>query len=217
VPNGPVHLRLPQLRSERARDLLAAWEDIPPTQFLPLGNRKLNHAMLKGIADACDATDSNRVTVFAGGITDLLEFEAFQNDLREVAALKAGLFVQNAILLSKLAEFGTNDEAIWIDPNEIVRTAYGYPVHVMQMPSVLDDYCQQGHARDNPFRKPDESIVRALQSIGGKDASSIGILGAGGISDELLSLLHGTGYRRFSSSPGSADILRVKLARAGEV
>lgn len=215
APSGPIQLRLPQLRSERARDLISDWEDIPATQFLPLGNRALNGAMLRGIAEACGDGDRDRVTIFAGGITGLVEFEAFQKDVRDAAALRAGLLVQNAILLSRLADLGGHDAPVWIDPNEIIRSAYGYPMHVMQMPSVLDEYCEQGLARANPFRKPADSIARGLRSIGGRTFAA-GVVGSGGISDELLSFLHGAGYRRFSSPPGAADILRVKLARAGK-
>jgi len=216
VPSGPIHLRLPQLRSERARDLISNWEDMPATQFLPLGNRGLNRAMLEGIAEACGSDDRGRITVFAGGITGLVEFEAFRSDAAEAVALGVGLLVQNSILLSRLAQSGVEGAPIWIDPNEIIRTAYGYPMHVMQMPSVVDDYCRQGLARANPFRKPAETIVHGLEAVAQRLGTEAGILGSGVVSDELLSLLHGMGYRRYSSSSGAADILRVKLARAGK-
>ena len=204
VGSGPIHLRLPQLRSERARDLIADWEDIPASQFLPLGNRPLNRAMLQGIAEACDAGNAERVVVFVGGLTGLMEFEAFRGDVTAATSLRTGLLVQNAILLARLAESGAEGLPIWLDPNEIIRTAYGYPMHVMQMPSVLDDYCRQGLLRANPFRNPAESLGSALEAIGAHRGSAVGILGSGGIDDELLARLYRAGYRRFSSSPGAA-------------
>lgn len=213
VREGPVHLRLPQLGSERARDLISNWDDIPATQFLPLGNRHLNRAMLEGISESCGSEDRRRVRIFSGGITGLMEFEAFRSSVQNDAGLVAGLLVQNVILLARVAEAGPAGTATWLDPNEIIRTAYGYPTHVMQMPSVLDEYCGQGFTRANPFRKPPDLIARNLGLIGSHVNDDVGILGAGSIGDEFLSLLHGAGYRRFSSSPSVADILRVKLAR----
>ncbi len=214
VRQGPVHLRLPQLGSERARDLISNWDDIPATQFLPLGNRHLNRAMLEGISESCAPEDRSRVRIFAGGITGLVEFEAFRSGVQNDAGLAAGLLVQNAILLTRIADIRATGTTIWLDPNEIIRTACGYPMHVMQMPSVLDAYCEQGLARANPFREPPDFIANNLERIGSHTNDEVGILGAGNIDGQFLSLLHDVGYRRFSSSTGTADILRVKLARA---
>ncbi|MBA1148055.1 pyruvate, phosphate dikinase [Ectothiorhodospiraceae bacterium WFHF3C12] len=212
----PVHLRLPQLRSERARDLVANWEDIPVWQILPLGSRNLIGAMLDGIARAQSDAGHTDVSVVAGGITDPSEFEAFESDVARTAGLGAGMLVQNAILLQRLAEQPLEDRSIWIDVNEIIRTVHGFPMRVMHMPSVLDDYCKQGLIRANPFRDPGSFLTKLLQSVGRFAGDRFGVTDAGVFGDELLSLLYAAGFRRFSSSTAAGGIVRIKLARLAE-
>jgi len=209
----PIHLRLPQLRSDRARDLISNWEDIPASQFLPLGNRDLTGAMVKGIAQACENAGHTDVKVFAGGLADLSEFDAFRGDVTGAGALAAGLLVQNAALLYRLADQPQAGLTTWIDVNEIVRTVHGYPMHILHMPSVLDDYCEKGLIRVNPFRDPGSFLTGKLQTLGRVAGNSIGVTGAGVFGDELLALLYRAGFRRFSSSTAAGGIVRVKLAR----
>jgi pyruvate,orthophosphate dikinase len=209
----PVHLRFPQLRSERARDLVANWEDIPPAQFLPLGSLDLTRAMLRGIADAQADTDLSEVTVFSGGFTDPMEFHAFGAELAAFGGLSAGLLVQNTVLLFRLAAAAAPDAPVWIDVNEIIRTAHGYPMHVLQMPSILDDYRAAGKLAVNPLRDTGGILASPLRSIGAAGAAQIGIAGAGGLSDEFLGLLYQAGFRRFSAQAAGADLVGVRLAR----
>jgi pyruvate, orthophosphate dikinase len=209
----PVHLRFPQLRSERARDLVANWEDIPPAQFLPLGSLDLTRAMLRGISDAQADTGVSEVTVFSGGFTDPMEFQAFRAVLSAFGSLSAGLLVQNTVLLFRLAASAGHDAPVWIDVNEIIRTAHGYPMHVLQMPSILDDYRAAGRLAVNPLRDTDGILAGPLRTIGAAGAHHIGIAGAGGLSDEFLDLLHRARFRRFSAQAAGADLVGVRLAR----
>ena len=209
----PVHLRLPQLRSERARDLVANWEDIPPAQFLPLGSLDLTRAMLRGISGAQDEVGSAQVTVFSGGLTDPTEFEAFGAELAAFKGLSPGLLVQNTVLLFRLAEAAQFDAPIWIDVNEIIRTAHGFPIHTLQMPSILDDYRAAGRIAINPLRDTGGILAVPLRSIGAAGAAHIGIAGASGVSDEFLDFLNLAGFRRFSAPTTVADLVGVRLAR----
>jgi pyruvate,orthophosphate dikinase len=209
----PVHLRLPQLRSERARDLVANWEDIPPAQFLPLGSLDLTRAMLRGISGAQDEVGSAQVTVFSGGLTDPTEFEAFGAELAAFKGLSPGLLVQNTVLLFRLAEAAQFDAPIWIDVNEIIRTAHGFPIHILQMPSILDDYRAAGRIAINPLRDTGGILAVPLRSIGAAGAAHIGIAGASGVSDEFLVFLNLAGFRRFSAPTTVADLVGVRLAR----
>ena len=209
----PVHLRLPQLRSERARDLVANWEDIPPAQFLPLGSLDLTRAMLRGISGAQDEVGSAQVTVFSGGLTDPTEFEAFGAELAAFKGLSPGLLVQNTVLLFRLAEAAQFDAPIWIDVNEIIRTAHGFPIHILQMPSILDDYRAAGRIAINPLRDTGGILAVPLRSIGAAGAAHIGIAGASGVSDEFLDFLNLAGFRRFSAPTTVADLVGVRLAR----
>ena len=213
VGERPVHLRLPQLRSERARDLVANWEDIPPSQFLPLGSLDLNRAMLSGVASARKAVGGRQVVIFAGGLTDVVEFHAFAAALGDHEGLDAGLLVQNTVMLFRLARSPEADVPIWIDVNEIIRTAHGYANHVLQMPSILDDYCSQGLALANPLRDTEGILAEPLRSIGAAGGNGIGVTGAGAVSDELLELLYKSGFRRFSAQAATADLVGVRLAR----
>jgi pyruvate, orthophosphate dikinase len=209
----PVHLRLPQLRSERARDLIANWEDIPPSQFLPLGSLDLTRAMLRGIASAQEEIGAAGVTVFSGGLADLMEFRAFGEEVGEFNSLLAGLLVQNTVLLFRLADAARVDAPVWIDVNEIIRSVHGYPTHILQVPSILDDYRAAGLISVNPLRDTGGILAAPLQSIGAAGVSGIGIAGAGGLSDEFLDLLYHAGFRRFSAQAAGADLVGVRLAR----
>lgn len=209
----PIHLRLPQLRSERARDLVANWEDIPPAQFLPLGSLDLTRAMLRGIGDARDEVGNPEVTVFSGGLTDPIEFDAFREEFGAFDGVSAGLLVQNTIMLFRLAQAPQCGAPVWIDVNEIIRTAHGYPMHVLQMPSILDDYRLAGRISTNPLRDTDGILAVPLKSIGAADVGNIGVASAGGLSNEYLDLLYRAGFRRFSAHAARAELVGVRLAR----
>jgi pyruvate, orthophosphate dikinase len=209
----PIHLRLPQLRSERARDLIANWDDIPTAQLLPLGNLDLTRAILTGIAAARDEAGPADVTVFCGGLTDLSEFSAYRAEVAAFSALSPGLLVQNTALLFHITDSLRVDGPIWIDVNEVIRGLHGYPLQVLQMPSILDDYQQSGRVAVNPFRDAGGILTPPLRSIGADQASGIGIIGAEGLSDELLSFVYRAGFRRFSAQAAGADLVGLRLAK----
>jgi pyruvate, orthophosphate dikinase len=209
----PIHLRLPQLRSERARDLIANWDDIPVAQLLPLGNLDLTRAMLKGIAAARDEVGSVDVTVFSGGLTDLSEFRAYRAEFAAFDGLSPGLLVQNTALLFCIADSAQADTPIWIEVNEVIRTLHGYPIQVLQMPSILDDYHRAGRVAVNPFRDAGGILAAPLRSIGGAQVNGIGIMGAEGLSDQFLDLLYYARFRRFSAQTTGADLVGLRLAR----
>jgi pyruvate, orthophosphate dikinase len=209
----PIHLRLPQLRSERARDLIANWNDIPAAQLLPLGNLDLTRAMLKGIAAARGEVGSADVTVFSGGLTDLSEFSAYCTEVAAFEGLSPGLLIQNTALLFCIAESAPVDTPTWIDVNEVIRTLHGYTLQVLQMPSILDDYHQAGRVAVNPFRDAGGILEAPLRSIGGTEVNGIGIIGAEGLSDQLLGQLYHARFRRFSAQTKAADLVGLRLAR----
>lgn len=207
-----VHFRLPQLRSERARDLVANWDDIPLAQLLPLGSLDLTRAILRGIAEARDAAGTAEVTVFCGGLTNLQEFDAFRTVMGAYPGLSAGLLVQNTVLLFRLAD-AKIDAPGWIAMNEIISTAHGYPIHILQMPPILDDYRATGRISVNPLRDTGGKLAAPLQSIGAGSASCIGIAGVASLSDEFLGFLYHAGFRRFSAQSATGDLVGVRLAR----
>jgi hypothetical protein len=121
--------------------------------------------------------------------------------------------VQNTVLLFRLAEAAQFDAPIWIDVNEIIRTAHGFPIHILQMPSILDDYRAAGRIAINPLRDTGGILAVPLRSIGAAGAAHIGIAGASGVSDEFLDFLNLAGFRRFSAPTTVADLVGVRLAR----
>jgi pyruvate, orthophosphate dikinase len=180
---------------------------------LPLGNLDLTRAILTGIAAAKDEAGGTDVTVFCGGLTDLSEFSAYCAEVAAFSALSPGLLVQNTALLFCVAESARVDTPTWIDVNEVIRTLHGYPLPVLQMPSILDDYHQAGRVAANPLRDAGGILAAPLRSIGAPQASGIGIIGAEGLSDELLGLLYRAGFRRFSAQTKAADLVGLRLAR----
>jgi pyruvate, orthophosphate dikinase len=210
---APIHLRLPQLRSERARDLIANWDDIPAAQLLPLGNLDLTRAILSGIAAARDEVGGAGVTVFSGGLTDLSEFSAYRAEVAAFKGLSPGLLVQNTALLFCIADSVQVNTPIWIDVNEVIRSLHGYPIQMLQIPSILDDYHQAGRVAANPFRDLSGILAAPLKSIGAAQGNVIGIIGAEGLSDQLLGQLYHAKFRRFSAQTKAADLIGLRLAR----
>ncbi len=213
----PVHIRLPQLGSERAKQLLPDWEALAAAQFLPLGNLPLLRALLKGISHAAATYPKVRVTVFAGGISTLDELAAFQREVAEHDELTGGLLIQNFAMLRAVLESRDFDSTSWLDVNEIIRTVHGLPSHLQQMSAIFDDYYAGNLSAANPFSKPAEFLTRAFAEAGQAAADKIGVLDAHILCDDLLLALYRAGFRRFSTSISGRNETRLKLARKERV
>lgn len=209
----PVHIRLPQLGSERARELLPNWEDLAAAQFLPLGNLPLLRALLSGISSAANKSNSAAVTVFSGGIATLSEFDAFQREVAVHTNLDAGLLVQNFAMLQALLGDGPRIGDAWLDVNEIIRTVHGLPAHLQQMSAVFEQYCGGDLPEMNPFCKLAAFLEEAFLQAGRIGGPRLGVLDGHALYDDLVRVLYEAGFRRFSTSLSGRNEARLKLAK----
>ena len=215
----PVHIRLPRVSSDRARQLIENWQELPPSFFLPLGSPSYLQSILAGISAAVEEVGHQGVTVLIGGITGSREFDAFAAEIERVGRLKAGATVQNVVALDAVRELCQSGKPLWIDVAEIVRTIHGFPVEVQQSLEALDTYAESGRVAYNPFRQPAGFLAALLKGILAGTSSHvsamIGIDGAG-CPPELLSELHRLGFRRFAVPVARRDETRFLLGRQQE-
>ena len=214
-----VHIRLPRVSSDRARQLIENWQELPPSFFLPLGSPSYLQAILAGISAAAEKASRDSVTALIGGIAGAREFDAFRAEVERVGRLKAGATLQNVVALDAFRELRQSGGPLWIDVAEIVRTIHGFPVEVQQSLEALDIYAESGRVANNPFRQLGgflSSLLKEVLSGPSADvAATIGIDGAG-CSPELLSELYRLGFRRFAVPVARRDETRFLLGRLQE-
>lgn len=215
----PVHIRLPRVSSDRARQLIANWQELPPSFFLPLGSPSYLQSILAGISAAANEAGHQDVTALIGGIAGPRESDAFAAEIERVGHLKAGATIQNVVALDAVRELCQSGKPLWIDIAEIVRTTHGFPVEVQQSLEALDRYAESGRVEHNPFRQPAGFLATLLKGIlagtSSQVSAMIGIDGAG-CPSELLSELHHLGFRRFAVPVVRRDETRFLLGRQPE-
>jgi pyruvate,orthophosphate dikinase len=215
----PVHIRLPRVSSERARQLIENWQELPPSFFLPLGSAPYLQSILRGISAAIAETGHQDVTAFIGGIAGRHEYDAFRAEIQRMGSLKAGAAFQNVVALDAGRELCQPGDPLWIDVAEIVRTIHGFPIEIQQSVEALDGYAESGRSAYNPFRQPAGLLVRLMKRMlagtGSHAAATIGIDGAG-CPPELLSEMYRMGFRRFAVPIARREETRFLLGRLQE-
>ncbi len=211
-----VWFRLPRVSSDRARLLIANWQELPPGFFLPLGSMTYLRALLAGIfaASISAAPDKAMQTgVLIAGISAASEFAAFQREAQQLG-LGAGAMIQNVVALDDMLQFVDSGAPIWVDVGYLVRAAYGYPIEVQQSLDVLDQYVKEGLISANPFRHLPKYLTKLMAAAPIRERNaSLGIEGSA-VPNELLVELHRMGFRRFSVPVGRRDELRFVLGRS---
>jgi pyruvate,orthophosphate dikinase len=214
-----VWFRLPRVSSDRARLLIANWQELPPGFFLPLGSMTYLRAMLAGIsaASASAATIPGRTGntgVLIAGISAASEFAAFEREALALG-LSAGAMIQSVMALDDMPYFASSAAPIWVDVGYLVRATYGYPIEVQQSLDALDQYVKEKLISINPFRHLPkyltDLLTTAASAADGK--ACLGIEGSA-VPNELLVELHRMGFRRFSVPVGRRDELRFVLGRS---
>jgi len=215
----PLHVRLSRISSDRARRLIENWTEMPPDLFLPLGSPAYLRAVLSGLAAAAKAVGGLSVTALIGGIVDFRELDRFRDIVSEFDGLSAGAMIQNGAALHASKAMAERRDALWIDPVETIRTAYGFPTEILHSEKTLDDYAAKGFLAANPFARPAaflETLFASAAPRGDGNEGSVGVDLSSGFWTELAVGLHEIGFRRFAASPGRRDELRLILARRRE-
>ncbi len=211
----PVHIRLPQINSERARGILEYWAELPNSLFLPLGSPGYNQALITGISDAARGAGHRDVSVLVGGIVDMAELVSISAIAESAGNIRTGAVIQNLPALIAAKDWRGARYPVWIDINEIIRTAYGFPAEIKQSPSTLDEYEQAGNIARNPYRQPfalvGDSLEQLLVRAETDDHLEIGVNFTSEILQDMLDGLYRIGFRRFSMLPSRRDENRVSL------
>ena len=211
----PIHVRLPQPGSSRARFLIPQWPELDQRLFLPLGNLAYQRAMLKGLSEAVGGK-SGHVTALLGGVTDGLEWKRYQTEVASTSSLSAGVVIQNAAGLEAAPAMVETGAVLWIDLDEIVHSIHGFVPKAYISNSVLEDYVDQGLMADNPRRKLRPfltSLLDALMAVRGA-VERVGVLLSSDVDPGMVRELYARGFRLFSVPPGQREMLRLVLGQA---
>ncbi|HKT74067.1 MAG TPA: pyruvate, phosphate dikinase [Steroidobacteraceae bacterium] len=211
----PVHIRLPRVSSDRARRLVEAWTELPPSMYLPLGNIEYVRALLAGIAAGAKRAGHTQVTVLLTGMVDRQELEIFRGEAAR-AGLTGGALLHNIAVLRSCTEFMAGG-AVWMDIFEVLRTGYGLPSEIGQDLAALDEYVEQRRLAQHPLRTLAGFLADPLAAAARASATRfIGIDCSAGCPHELLSALRDRGFRRFSASIPQRQPTRLLLGQTGE-
>jgi pyruvate,orthophosphate dikinase len=211
----PVHVRFPQPGSSRARFLIQRWPELDQRLFLPLGNPAFQRAMLNGLAGAVAGSKAS-VTALLGGVTDVAEWQRYQAEVALMPTLSAGLVIQNAAGLEAAPAMVASRATLWIDLDEVAHSAHGFLPKAYISNAVLDDYVSQGLMTSNPHQHLRPFLAVLLDQLIAVPGAvqTVGILCSSDVDPDLVRVLYGKGFRRFSVPPGQRDMLRLVLGQA---
>ncbi|MGY0484388.1 pyruvate, phosphate dikinase [Endobacter medicaginis] len=207
----PLHVRLPQPGSTRARFLVPNWPELDQRLFLPMGNPVLNKAFLRGLDAACTKAD-RRLTVLLGGVTDFAEWFAFEEIAGPLATLSTGIVVQNPAGLEVADRIATAGGVVWTDFDEIVNASSGLPQRAYLSDATLVDYVEHGALSVNPRRKL-RAFLEPLFGAAIRTEGFVGCLFSSDFEPELLQQLHRIGFRRFSVPASRRPLARLLLGQ----
>jgi pyruvate, orthophosphate dikinase len=209
----PVHIRLPRVSSNRARQMIEDWSELSPALFMPLGAPDYVPSILNGMAAAAKDTGHDRTTAVIGGIIEAGEFGHFVAEAAKAGTIGAGAMIQNVTALHAARELARNGERVWIDVVETVRTAHGLPSEATQSPATLDAYVQSGHIAANPLRNPPAFLAALYGEVLSAGGTEVGVDCTGGLSSDLLVGLYRLGFRRFAAPTVRRDEVRLLLGQ----
>jgi pyruvate, orthophosphate dikinase len=217
-----IDIRLPRVSSERARKLIESWTGLPPRLFLPLGVTSYYRPLVRGIAAAAKSAGHRGVTALIGGITDPVEFEKFLAEARETGAIRAGAVLQNVAALHAGVAMARENAALWVDLNEIIRTAHGFPAELLYASDVFEDYLSDGYLGRNPRAALNPlllDMIVGLRKAADRHAGCRFAIDSGSASSlEIMAELFSVGYRAFSVPAGQCERFRLLFGQwAAEV
>lgn len=206
----PVHVRLPQPSSRRARFVVPDWLELDQRLFLPLGNPAYHRAILAGLAEG-----GERLTVLLGGITDAAEWRRYLEDVSSFKNLEAGVVIQNAAGLEAVPDMLAQPGGqIWIDLAEVIDSAHGLVSEAYASAPVLDEYVEQTRMASHPRKVLRPFLAALFEKAAAAHDRRVGILCSGGCDGDLLQTLSSFGYNRFSVPPEQRDLVRALLGQA---
>ena len=208
----PVHVRLPQPGSSRARFLIPAWPELDQRLFLPVGNLAFQQAMLRGLDASCRAS-GRRLTVLLGGVTDRLEWETYRTEVMGFGTIEGGVVIQSVAGLDAAPQIAADGATVWIDLDEVIHSAHGFVQKAYISATTFDEYVGQARVQTNPRRalKPflADMLRRAAEGEGFK-----GVLLGSDIEPALVGHLYRCGFRAFSAPPAQRELTRLLLGQA---
>lgn len=209
----PVHLRLPQPSSPRARFIVPDWMELDQRLFFPLGNTAYQKAILAGLAQSVEG--GGRLTVLLGGVTDVAEWTEHRREVAAFPALEAGVVIQNVAGLEAVPQMLSQEGGrIWIDLDEVIDSSHGFLPKAYASPAVLDEYVSQGKLGSHPRKVLKPFLAELFAKAAEIRDQRLGLLCPSDCDSELLQALYGFGFRTFTVPPEQRDVVRLLLGKA---
>lgn len=214
----PVHVRVPTMTSPRARSWIHEWTALAPHLLVPLGPRRLLGAYIRAITSAAETTGHDDTTLLIGGITDANELTAFADMLGANSPVAAGAVLQNPVVLHHPDRLTVGGHCLWVDLAELVRTSCGRPEELLYLTGDLTDAAaataaDPAHVVQLPALITDQLGALVAASAG---RSGLGVEVAGHANPTFTKALYALGVRRFTSTAGQAEELRLALGQLAD-
>jgi pyruvate,orthophosphate dikinase len=215
----PVHVRVPTMTSPRARSWIHEWTALAPHLLVPLGPARLLTAYIRAITAAARDTGHQHATLLIGGITDAAELTAFAEMVGTDAPVRVGAVLQNPVVLHHPDALVRAGHDLWVDLAELVRTACGRPDELLYLTGDLATSPAGSAAPAGavlPALIADQlaGLVGAAAAAG--SGTAVGVEVAGHANPALTAALFGLGIRRFTSTAGQAEELRLALGQLAD-
>jgi pyruvate,orthophosphate dikinase len=206
-PDRPVHVRVPTMTSPRARSWIHEWTALAPHLLVPLGPRRLLTSYVRAISAAARDTGHAQTSLLIGGITDASELVAFAAMLGPEPAVGAGAVLQNPVVLHDPSRLTAQGHALWVDLADLVRTSCGRPDELLYLTGGLLGSVDGAWLPE----LVSDQLGRLVTAAAGQ--SALGVEVAGHANPDITRGLHSLGFRRFTSTAGQAEELRLALGQ----
>ncbi len=209
-PGIPVHVRVPTMTSPRARSWIHEWTALAPQLLVPLGPQRLLTAYVSAISAAARDTGHPDATLLIGGITDAAELTAFAAMVGPDPVVAAGAVLQNPVVLHSPGRLCAGGHTLWVDVADLVRTSCGRPDELLYLTGATPESAD-GRALPELVA---EQLGGLVDAAAGR--SPLGVEVAGHANPALTRALYALGVRRFTSTAGQAEELRLALAQLAD-
>jgi pyruvate, orthophosphate dikinase len=213
-----AHIRLPSFASERARTLLPDWWALDPRLLLPLGNPAFYRPLLEGFSLAA-AESRISASILLGGVTCVAEWRRFRDEVASFPHLSAGVAVQNVACLDVASTMLDEGANLWLDMDELVRSAHGFASKHHPEAAIFDDYVSQGLMDLSPRSVPKPILSGLLGRLasGANAAESVGVYCSTSCDLTLIRTLYQQGFRIFGVPLQEREVVSMVLGQEAAI
>jgi len=145
------------------------------------------------------------------------ELTAFAGMLGAGSPVAAGAVLQNPVVLHHPERLAVGGHSLWVDLAELVRTSCGRPEELLYLTGNLTDTADASTVTDPVAALPaliTDQLGALVAATAGR--SELGVEVAGHANPTFTGALYALGVRRFTSTAGQAEELRLALGQLAD-